>query len=113
MWTGAKARKVRMNEKETAILRFLLVPAICRLSRATCCRNKYGATFGASPPTPWKPTSMVPPQKIEKDAATPPDILVTEAEWLQAVAVIRLGKRFFSLPRNRFFHSIEDDVAIS
>jgi DNA-binding response OmpR family regulator len=54
MLTGANARKVRLTEKETAILRFL-----------------YGVTILASPPTPWKPISTGCGRRSRRTLPTP------------------------------------------
>ena len=51
-----KGGKVRLTEKETAILRYLYRAGQKPVSRETCCR-KCGGTIRASPPIRLRPTS--------------------------------------------------------
>jgi DNA-binding response OmpR family regulator len=75
-----KGNKVRLTQKETAILRYLYRPANVRCRARRCCRRS-GATIPASPPIRSKPISIgcarrsrmtprAPPSWSPKQAAT-------------------------------------------
>lgn len=68
MLTAANARKVRLTEKETAILRFLYRAGQMPVSRETLLQRS-GAIIPASPPTRWKPTSTA---SARRSRRTPP-----------------------------------------
>ena len=75
--TGANARKVRLTEKETAILRFLYRAGQLPVSRETLLQEVWGYNSGVTTHTLETHIYRL-RQKIEKDAANP-EILVTEA----------------------------------
>ena len=75
--TGANARKVRLTEKETAILRFLYRAGQMPVSRETLLQEVWGYNSGVTTHTLETHIYRL-RQKIEKDAANP-EILVTEA----------------------------------
>src|SRR5947208_3560683 len=77
MLTGANARKVRLTEKETAILRFLYRAGQLPVSRDTLLQEVWGYNSGVTTHTLETHIYRL-RQKIEKDAANP-EILVTEA----------------------------------
>ena len=77
MLTGANARKVRLTEKETAILRFLYRAGQQPVSRETLLQEVWGYNSGVTTHTLETHIYRL-RQKIEKDAANP-EILVTEA----------------------------------
>ena len=77
MLTGANARKVRLTEKETAILRFLYRAGQLPVSRETLLQEVWGYNSGVTTHTLETHIYRL-RQKIEKDAANP-EILVTEA----------------------------------
>ena len=77
MLTGANARKVRLTEKETAILRFLYRAGQMAVSRETLLQEVWGYNSGVTTHTLETHIYRL-RQKIEKDAANP-EILVTEA----------------------------------
>ena len=77
MLTGANARKVRLTEKETAILRFLYRAGQMPVSRETLLQEVWGYNSGVTTHTLETHIYRL-RQKIEKDAANP-EILVTEA----------------------------------
>src|SRR3979409_2291542 len=75
--TGANARKVRLTEKEPAILRFLYRAGQLPVSRETLLQEVWGYNSGVTTHTLETHIYRL-RQKIEKDAANP-EILVTEA----------------------------------
>ena len=77
MLTAANARKVRLTEKETAILRFLYRAGQMPVSRETLLQEVWGYNSGVTTHTLETHIYRL-RQKIEKDAANP-EILVTEA----------------------------------
>src|SRR6201994_2548931 len=77
MLTGANAKKVRLTEKETAILRFLYRAGQLPVSRETLLQEVWGYNSGVTTHTLETHIYRL-RQKIEKDAANP-EILVTEA----------------------------------
>src|SRR5207245_11743902 len=77
MLTGANARKVRLTEKETAILRYLYRAGQHPVSRETRLQEVWGYNSGVTTHTLETHIYRL-RQKIEKDAASPA-ILVTEA----------------------------------
>jgi DNA-binding response OmpR family regulator len=77
MLTGANAKKVRLTEKETAILRFLYRAGQMPVSRETLLQEVWGYNSGVTTHTLETHIYRL-RQKIEKDAANP-EILVTEA----------------------------------
>ena len=77
MLTGANARKVRLTEKETAILRFLYRAGQMPVSRETLLQEVWGYNSGVTTHTLETHIYRL-RQKIEKDAANP-EILDTEA----------------------------------
>jgi DNA-binding response OmpR family regulator len=77
MLTAANARKVRLTEKETAILRFLYRAGQLPVSRETLLQEVWGYNSGVTTHTLETHIYRL-RQKIEKDAANP-EILVTEA----------------------------------
>jgi DNA-binding response OmpR family regulator len=77
MLTGANAKKVRLTEKETAILRFLYRAGQSPVSRETLLQEVWGYNSGVTTHTLETHIYRL-RQKIEKDAANP-EILVTEA----------------------------------
>ncbi len=72
-----KAQKIRLTEKETAILRFLYRAAQAPISRETLLQEVWGYNSGVTTHTLETHIYRL-RQKIEKDAANP-SILVTEA----------------------------------
>jgi DNA-binding response OmpR family regulator len=74
---GANAKKVRLTEKETAILRFLYRAGQVPMSRETLLQEVWGYNSGVTTHTLETHIYRL-RQKIEKDAANPA-ILVTEA----------------------------------
>ena len=74
---GNNARKVRLTEKETAILRFLYRAGQLPVSRETLLQEVWGYNSGVTTHTLETHIYRL-RQKIEKDAANP-EILVTEA----------------------------------
>src|SRR5438093_10778778 len=77
MLTAANARKVRLTEKETAILRFLYRAGQLPVSRETLLQEVWGHNSCCTSHTLETHIYRL-RQKIEKDAANP-EILVTEA----------------------------------
>ena len=77
MLTAANARKVRLTEKETAILRFLYRAGQMPVSRETLLQEVWGYNSGVTTHTLETHIYRL-RQKIEKDAANP-EILVTVA----------------------------------
>src|SRR5882724_2449647 len=77
MLTGANAKKVRLTEKETAILRYLYRAGQLPVSRETLLQEVWGYNSGVTTHTLETHIYRL-RQKIEKDAANP-EILVTEA----------------------------------
>lgn len=77
MLSGANAKKVRLTEKETAILRFLYRAGQLPVSRETLLQEVWGYNSGVTTHTLETHIYRL-RQKIEKDAANP-EILVTEA----------------------------------
>jgi DNA-binding response OmpR family regulator len=77
MLTTAAAKKVRLTEKETAILRFLYRAGQMPVSRETLLQEVWGYNSGVTTHTLETHIYRL-RQKIEKDAANP-EILVTEA----------------------------------
>jgi DNA-binding response OmpR family regulator len=77
MLTAANARKVRLTEKETAILRFLYRAGQLPVSRETLLQEVWGYNSGVTTHTLETHIYRL-RQKIERDAANP-EILVTEA----------------------------------
>src|SRR5437773_1976757 len=75
--SAANARKVRLTEKETAILRFLYRAGQLPVSRETLLQEVSGYNSGVTTHTLETHIYRL-RQKIEKDAANP-EILVTEA----------------------------------
>src|SRR6201987_4781128 len=111
MLTGANARKVRLTEKETAILRFLYRPGHLPVSRETLLQEVWGYNSGVTTHTLETHIYRL-RQKIEKDAANP-EILVTEAGGYQLVPGYDSGSDSpLAGPDHRFCMSIEDDVAL-
>ena len=113
MLTGANAKKVRLTEKETAILRFLYRAGQLPVSRETLLQEVWGYNSGVTTHTLETHIYRL-RQKIEKDAANPGDP-GDGSRWLQAGAVIRFGFQSYSSiarPGHRFCMSIEDDVAL-
>ena len=74
---GPKGNKVRLTEKETAILRFLYRAGLRPISREVLLQEVWGYNSGVTTHTLETHIYRL-RQKIEKDAATP-EILVTEA----------------------------------
>jgi len=74
---GSKGNKVRLTEKETAILRFLYRAGQKSISREVLLQEVWGYNSGVTTHTLETHIYRL-RQKIEKDAATP-EILVTEA----------------------------------
>jgi DNA-binding response OmpR family regulator len=74
---GPKANKIRLTEKETAILRFLYRAGLRPISREVLLQEVWGYNSGVTTHTLETHIYRL-RQKIEKDAATP-EILVTEA----------------------------------
>ncbi len=74
---GAKGNKVRLTEKETAILRFLFRAGQRPISREVLLQEVWGYNSGVTTHTLETHIYRL-RQKIEKDAALP-EILVTEA----------------------------------
>ena len=60
-----KGSKVRLTEKETAILRFFIAPARNRCRAKRCCR-KCGVIIPVSPRIPWKPIFTACGKKLKK-----------------------------------------------
>ena len=77
MLTGANSKKVRLTEKETAILRFLYRAGQQAVTRETLLQEVWGYNSGVTTHTLETHIYRL-RQKIEQDAATPA-ILVTEA----------------------------------
>ncbi|KQW19453.1 two-component system response regulator [Afipia sp. Root123D2] len=77
MLTGANAKKVRLTEKETAILRFLYRAGQQPVTRETLLQEVWGYNSGVTTHTLETHIYRL-RQKIEKDAACP-EILVTES----------------------------------
>jgi DNA-binding response OmpR family regulator len=77
MLTGANAKKVRLTEKETAILRFLYRAGQLPVSRETLLQEVWGYNSGVTTHTLETHIYRL-RQKVEKDAANP-EILVTES----------------------------------
>jgi len=77
LMVGAKGNKVRLTEKETAILRFLYRAGQCAISREVLLQEVWGYNSGVTTHTLETHIYRL-RQKIEKDAAVP-EILVTEA----------------------------------
>jgi DNA-binding response OmpR family regulator len=75
--TGGKGNKVRLTEKETAILRFLYRAGQKSISREVLLQEVWGYNSGVTTHTLETHIYRL-RQKIEKDAAMP-EILVTEA----------------------------------
>ena len=74
---GPKGNKVRLTEKETAILRFLYRAGLRPISREVLLQEVWGYNSGVTTHTLETHIYRL-RQKIEKDAANP-EILVTEA----------------------------------
>jgi DNA-binding response OmpR family regulator len=74
---GPKANKIRLTEKETAILRFLYRAGLRPISREVLLQEVWGYNSGVTTHTLETHIYRL-RQKIEKDAAAP-EILVTEA----------------------------------
>jgi DNA-binding response OmpR family regulator len=74
---GPKGNKVRLTEKETAILRFLYRAGLRPISREVLLQEVWGYNSGVTTHTLETHIYRL-RQKIEKDAASP-EILVTEA----------------------------------
>ena len=74
--TAANARKVRLTEKETAILRFLYRAGQMPVSRETLLQEVWGYNSGVTTHTLETHIYRL-RQKVEKDASAPA-ILVTE-----------------------------------
>ena len=74
---GPKGNKVRLTEKETAILRFLYRAGLRPISREVLLQEVWGYNSGVTTHTLETHIYRL-RQKIEQDAATP-EILVTEA----------------------------------
>jgi DNA-binding response OmpR family regulator len=74
---GPKGNKIRLTEKETAILRFLYRAGLRPISREVLLQEVWGYNSGVTTHTLETHIYRL-RQKIEKDAATP-EILVTEA----------------------------------
>jgi DNA-binding response OmpR family regulator len=77
MLTGDNAKKVRLTEKETAILRFLYRAGQLPVTRETLLQEVWGYNSGVTTHTLETHIYRL-RQKIEKDAANP-EILVTES----------------------------------
>ncbi|HWW49163.1 MAG TPA: response regulator transcription factor [Xanthobacteraceae bacterium] len=75
--TDADSKKIRLTEKETAILRFLYRAGLHPVSRETLLQEVWGYNSGVTTHTLETHIYRL-RQKIEKDAATP-ELLVTEA----------------------------------
>ena len=74
---GPKGNKVRLTEKETAILRFLYRAGLRPISREVLLQEVWGYNSGVTTHTLETHIYRL-RQKVEKDAASP-EILVTEA----------------------------------
>jgi DNA-binding response OmpR family regulator len=74
---GPKGNKIRLTEKETAILRFLYRAGLRPISREVLLQEVWGYNSGVTTHTLETHIYRL-RQKIEKDAASP-EILVTEA----------------------------------
>ena len=74
--TDAAGRKIRLTEKETAILRFLYRSGQQPISREVLLQQVWGYNSGVTTHTLETHIYRL-RQKIEKDAANP-DLLVTE-----------------------------------
>jgi DNA-binding response OmpR family regulator len=77
MLTGENAKKVRLTEKETAILRFLYRAGQQPVTRETLLQEVWGYNSGVTTHTLETHIYRL-RQKVEKDAANP-EILVTES----------------------------------
>ncbi len=69
---NSKGNKVRLTEKETAILRYLYRAGQTAGRRARRCCRKSGATIPASPPTRSKRTSTACARRSRRTPPTPP-----------------------------------------
>ena len=83
MLVGANAKKVRLTEKETAILRFLYRAGQTPVSRETLLQEVWGYNSGVTTHTLETHIDRL-RQKIESDAASP-TILVTESSGYKLV----------------------------
>ncbi len=83
MLVGANAKKVRLTEKETAILRFLYRAGQTPVSRETLLQEVWGYNSGVTTHTLETHIYRL-RQKIESDAASP-TILVTESSGYKLV----------------------------
>ena len=83
MLVGANAKKVRLTEKETAILRFLYRAGQMPVSRETLLQEVWGYNSGVTTHTLETHIYRL-RQKIESDAANPA-ILVTESSGYKLV----------------------------
>lgn len=83
MLVGANAKKVRLTEKETAILRFLYRAGQAPVSRETLLQEVWGYNSGVTTHTLETHIYRL-RQKIESDAASPA-ILVTESSGYKLV----------------------------
>ncbi len=83
MLVGANAKKVRLTEKETAILRFLYRAGQAPVSRETLLQEVWGYNSGVTTHTLETHIYRL-RQKIESDAASP-TILVTESSGYKLV----------------------------
>ncbi len=83
MLVGANAKKVRLTEKETAILRFLYRAGQAPVSRETLLQEVWGYNSGVTTHTLETHIYRL-RQKIESDAANPA-ILVTESSGYKLV----------------------------
>ncbi len=71
MLTGANAKKVRLTEKETAILRFLYRAGQLPVSRETLLQEVWGYNSGGHPRTPWKRISTACARRWRRTRRTP------------------------------------------
>ena len=100
-----KGNKVRLTEKETAILRYLYRAGQRPVSRETLLQEVWGYNSGVTTHTLETHIYRL-RQKVEKDAATPA-ILVTEAGGYKLVLThVRSGCRFSRLHDDRRRHRL-------
>ena len=112
MLTGANSKKVRLTEKETAILRFLYRAGQLPVSRETLLQEVWGYNSGRHHPHPGNPHLSAASENRERCGQ--PGDTGDGSRWLQAGAVIRFRVQLAALPRldPRSRMSIEDDVAL-
>ena len=87
MLTGANARKVRLTEKETAILRFLYRAGQLPVSRETLLQEVWGYNSGVT--THTLETHIYRLQAEDRERCSQSGDPGDGSRWLQAGAVIR------------------------